>query len=417
MDDRPTKLAKVAALRGRLPHISQSAFVAMLAAAQEPELPCVTRRQDVRDARSAIAQRQTPYGRVHQQLPLPRVGGGVVLLEVQSPWAMLSEMCSVSPCLCLLIRQTLQRTGMPTPDRPWRAVLYSDEVDPGDPLLGKHGREFQACYWSILDLGAAALSHEELWWTVCTPRSRIVAGVLGGMSGVMAAIIRHMFCGTHTPSVAGLHLEMNDGGPPVRLFVRFGMMTGDEAALQAINCTRGASGEMPCMFCCNVKSKRSADAPHDKSGYFVSPTETDLTKLRLHTDESVAAIAHGLQTKFSVQNPSAFKQTQKQIGFSYSLGSILLCPVLATIYKPISATVYDWLHCLLIDGVLAITMGETMAALREYRLLYSDIADFVGKWRWPARISKRSASGQDCRSWTTPTPTHRRRNVTVVRRI
>jgi hypothetical protein len=78
----------------------------------------------------------------------------------------------------LLIKQTLQRSGPPTPSRPWKLCLYSDEVDPGDPLLGKHARKFQACFWSIIDFGATALSHEELWFTVCVVRSTIVRDVV-----------------------------------------------------------------------------------------------------------------------------------------------------------------------------------------------------------------------------------------------
>jgi hypothetical protein len=397
MADRPAKLAKVAHLRRSLPHMSQSAFVAFLAAARDEPLPMVTRRDDLRSARALIPRRETPYGTVHQTIPLPRddVVGGIFEVEVQSPWPMLHEVCAASPGLSLLIKQTLQRSGAPTPSRPWKVCLYSDEVDPGDPLLGKHARKFQACYWSILDFGAAALSHEELWFTVCTVRATIVKDVVGRMSGVMGALLRHMFCGLHDPKMAGILVHLHGEPNPVRLFIDFGMMTGDEASIQAVNLTRGASGEMPCMFCMNLKSKRSLDLVHDRAGYFVSSTETDLSKIKYHSDETVCAIHSKLQQKHDVEEPGQFVTTQKQLGFTYSIGSILLCPLLKTIYKPVSATVYDWMHCMLLEGVFSITVGEMMAELRPFKVAYQDLGEFVSKWTWPSRISTKAATGKD----------------------
>ena len=173
------------------------------------------------------------------------------------------------------------------------------------------------------------------------------------------------------------------------------MLTGDELSIQQINSTRGASAEMPCMCCMNVKSKWSLDMAHDVSGYFVSSTETDLSKIVLHSDETVRGIAKKLEARHPIETKTKFTVTQKQLGFTYSPGMITLDPALSVIYKPVSALMYDWLHCMLIDGVFAITVGETMAVLRPMGVTYGQIGTFVDKWHWPGRIGQRSVSGAD----------------------
>jgi hypothetical protein len=213
--------------------------------------------------------------------------------------------------------------------------------------------------------------------------------------GVTGALLRHMSCGLHDPKMAGILVHLHGEPHLVRLFFDFGMMTGDEASIQSVNLTRGTSGEMSCMFCMNVKSKRSLDLDHDLADYFVSYTETDLSKIKYHSDETVCAIHIKLQQTHEVQQPRAFVTTQKQLGFSYSIGSILLCPLLKTICKLVSATVYDWMRCILLEGVFSITVGEMMAELRPFKVTYQVLGESVSRWNWLCRISKRAASGKD----------------------
>jgi hypothetical protein len=76
--------------------MSQLAFVAFLTAGRDEPLPTTTWREDLRDVCALIARRETPYGTVHQTIPLPRdvMAGGIFEVEVQSPWPMLHEVCA-----------------------------------------------------------------------------------------------------------------------------------------------------------------------------------------------------------------------------------------------------------------------------------------------------------------------------------
>ena len=50
----------------------------------------------------------------------------------------------------------------PTPARPWNMILYIGEILSGNQLAYKSARKMWCCYWSVLEFGSAALSHEEL---------------------------------------------------------------------------------------------------------------------------------------------------------------------------------------------------------------------------------------------------------------
>ena len=180
MEDRNAKLARVGRLRARLPYMTQSAFAALLAAAREEPLPDISRRDDVREARSRIARSQTPYGEVHMKIQVS-CGRRSMFVEVASPWPLLHVACEKSDGFSKLLLRVMDRRGHPSPSSPYKIGLYSDEITPGDQIMGKHRRKFQAVYWSIMELGAAALSLEENWFTICTMRSTEVRKIEGGM--------------------------------------------------------------------------------------------------------------------------------------------------------------------------------------------------------------------------------------------
>jgi len=174
------------------------------------------------------------------------------------------------------------------------------------------------------------------------------------------------------------------------------MLLADELSLQQVNCTRGASGEMPCPFCMNVKSKRSLDLAHDTSGFFVSIAETDTSKFVLHSDATVRAIMRQLAEEAATcPTAKAFEESQRRCGFTHTMGSILTCPALVNVYLPITHTVYDWMHCVLIDGLFHITLSETMKLLKPLGVRYNEMGEYVKDWVWPKRVGGRSAVGRD----------------------
>jgi hypothetical protein len=158
MADRPAKLARLQSIRSRLPFISQSALSALLQLAANEPIPDASSRSDIRAARDMSVSQGTPYGALHQTITVDGIDGPVQL-EVQHPLAMLYHCCTLSKSFSTFIGQ-LAAARPPTIDRPWRLILYTDEVLPGNQLGYKGARKFWAVYWSIYEFGSSVLSDE-----------------------------------------------------------------------------------------------------------------------------------------------------------------------------------------------------------------------------------------------------------------
>ena len=162
MEDRPTKLARLQSLRDRVPYVSQSALAAILKIAQSEPLP-TGRRNDIKDARDAVALSSTPYGRISQVITLrSATGGSDMSVELQHPFAMFYYCCSTSRALSALVTTCVERHP-PTLSKPWNIIVYTDEISPGNQLGYQNHRKFWAIYWSILEWGPEVLSDEDTW--------------------------------------------------------------------------------------------------------------------------------------------------------------------------------------------------------------------------------------------------------------
>ena len=113
-------------------------------------------------------------------------------IPVANPFALLWK--AVSYCVAFVVFLEKRPLEVPSSmERPWRLILYTDGVTPGDPLTPMNDREFQACYWSFVEMGANALSREESWFTVMTEFETVVSDVSAGLSQLFGGIIKLFF--------------------------------------------------------------------------------------------------------------------------------------------------------------------------------------------------------------------------------
>jgi hypothetical protein len=136
--------------------MSQSALGALLHIAKQEHLPQVSTRKAIREARNKHVTMATPYGPVHQRIDL----GGGVSAEVQHPMAMLYAVSASSPAFAVLLRRALSRFPC-SPVSPWKLILYTDEVSPGNQLAYAHERKTWAWYWSFMEF-EQSLSSEDV---------------------------------------------------------------------------------------------------------------------------------------------------------------------------------------------------------------------------------------------------------------
>ena len=120
----PRKHARLQELRAKLPYVSQSALAAVLKHLTLEDTETASNRDDLRNARDAYARIATPYESTHQSIEVEGCGKNV---EIQHPLAMLYHMSATSPCMARLIRKTAAAIPC-TPEKPWRVLIYFDEV-------------------------------------------------------------------------------------------------------------------------------------------------------------------------------------------------------------------------------------------------------------------------------------------------
>ena len=84
-------------------------------------------------------------------------------ITIVNPCAMLSHLVSTNESFSefLFYKLTEHPCGV---DKPWRIVLYSDEVTFGNQLKPNNQRKVQAIYWSFAKLDAPFLSNEYGWF-------------------------------------------------------------------------------------------------------------------------------------------------------------------------------------------------------------------------------------------------------------
>ena len=148
--ERQQKLRKLSKMRAALPYMSQRAMASMLQYAKEEEIPPATRREDIREARDAMAKIATPFGPLHQTIQV----GDRHVIEVAAHAAVLWH-CSALPGMAPLWERALEFP------RPWHIIFYGDEIGAGNALAHVQNRKSWTIYWSIAEFGPAALSCED----------------------------------------------------------------------------------------------------------------------------------------------------------------------------------------------------------------------------------------------------------------
>ena len=262
-------------------------------------------------ARRDVAEQATPFGNLQQTCKFLDKQGTYIELPIQAPLAMLHFAAEYSPQFAKYITDAFRQRPSSF-DKPWEVVLYCDEVVCGNPLAHKQGRKVQGVYWSLLELGATALSDELCWFEAAAYRTTITSRLLGGMSQVKLQIMR-CFMGTDGPDIRRGVL-LNVGGEPMTIFAKFGFSVADIPALSSVIGCKGASGTKPCPLCKNVVSKRSGLA--DAENGFVCVTSVDTARMKLHTDRSLHSLLLYLRRQSAALNKSDFEALTTMHGYN-----------------------------------------------------------------------------------------------------
>jgi hypothetical protein len=362
---------------GRKRFVSLSALAAVLQELASAEsLPSAISRSSIKRAREAEwAEAQTPYGEV---IGTAEIGndknGNPLSFHVVNPMSNLYYFIRQCPQLQTFMRDKLLETPC-SPQKPWTIVYYGDEVVCGNVLKHENLRKLQAVYWSFKEFGSAALCSEFLWFTLSLNRSHRVQQLTGGMGQYTKHMMLSFGSNSSDKSFQTIGFVCGD----IIIWARIGITVSDEAALKSFLDFKGASGTVPCLECRNCVQHRSAYAKADKTGKLVSIACSDVKLLIRHTDTTLLANIAYLESQKLVLGKGAFDTLCQTLGLNFNPLGVMKCSELMAVYKPIQSLMFDWMHCVLVNGTWNHEVGLLLDRLKkECNIKHEQVNDFFG---------------------------------------
>ena len=342
----------------------------------------VSRRSIERDVEACLRM-PTPYGELLQTVQLPTDDGAGFEWTVVHPAALLNAFCELAPAFSHALHERL-RLYPSTRERPWRIIWYTDEATCGNLLRQDPTRKTWCIYWSFQELGFELLSREHNWFIGAVIRQKNVENISGGMSCVFKHHMKTFFGDDgFDMSTNGITIPGPRGS--TLMWAVLGMTVADEAALKAIWALKGASGMKPCGRCRNMIGLRM--------GFRLEPTSrlvdlrcSDTSRFILHTNESLWECAERLADP-TLRNTDRMEM-EKRLGLNHHPDNVLLDVPLRRVVKPADGLVFDFMHCFLVNGVVAMEIHLFLATCRDAGVAtYRAVHQFLRVWNWPAAVA------------------------------
>jgi len=164
-----------------VPHVSQSALSKICTEIKEHGMPDLTSRADMLRGAELCLQDRNSYGDLLQDIELIGKNGKPVQSIAVNLASYLSAAFSQGGSYTDLVVQTLAKKPS-LPDDAWRLIIYSDEIDAGDPVAPRgHTKKLWAIYFSFVEFGPLILSQEEAWLTIRAERTIEVDAMSAGL--------------------------------------------------------------------------------------------------------------------------------------------------------------------------------------------------------------------------------------------
>ena len=383
--DKRRKLLDLEAMRRRLPHVSQRGLASTLKDIKKHGLPELDDTRDLRAAREMLMNEKTPYGPISVEKEVPASGGGSVRIRMASPLALLFFMFfNCAPFASFLEERLVECPS--SYEAPWNLILYCDEVHPGDQLGGKKLRKFHAIYLSFKEFGMAALSHEDMWFTIATVRTQIVNQIPGGMSKVFSIVLRELFV---DGPLADIGLVLQHADRTHRFFAKLGYFIQDGAAHKQTWHCKGDAGCKLCVLCRNIFSEAS-EVVGEEDEQLLRCNAKKYTDLDLANSDDLRYAVRRLNAlhddpAFDVDE---FETREKALGFRWSPYNLLGDPDMDPYLDVPNQFFHDWMHMIFVGGLFNLTLHYFLEAIREETKsnVYSNLHGYISRWRWPIRL-------------------------------
>ena len=178
--ERKAKLRKLNDFRRAVPFVSQNALEAIFELVQKDGLPELHLKKHMHEATEVVLAEHSQYGELVTTQTLVGTNGVNTECVAVNPLSYMHAAVSQGGSYTELVCRTLEKKGC-SPEKPWQLIVYTDEIDPGDPVAPRgHTRKVWSFYFAFVEFGMRALSKEEAWLTCEIERTcdveRIAAG-------------------------------------------------------------------------------------------------------------------------------------------------------------------------------------------------------------------------------------------------
>ena len=231
--------------------------------------------------------------------------------------------------------------------------------------------------WSFLEFPAWLRQDVAGWFLFGIIRSKDAMDIPGGLTVVIAAVLRQFVVGPASFPDAGVALNLL--GRSHRVYARMGRFPSDGGALQYAFGWFGAGSIRCCLKCRNCVKRGSDLELHDpgtrsivcsRIGEFVVNSDADLLRI-----QDVLAALHRMPNVRATE----FREHEKVMGFHYYSGSWLQAPELRRYIEPLSMARFDAMHVYFSDGLYDREMACLMPVLESaFCIRLSDLLEHSG---------------------------------------
>ena len=380
--ERATKQRKLNDFRQGLPHCSQTALSAILHKVKTQGLPEVVSQKDIKASSCQLLENLDWYGPLWQHSEAFTNQGKSVHLAHFNALSLVAGLFNAGGCFTHLVKR-LHTTCPTSTTKPWRMVLYSDEVHPGNQL-SSGSKKCWAIYMSFLEFGKD-LHQEELWLPLFVCRSSVVGQLAGSIGQVFKLLLEAMLTNPAGNPQVGLRLKGPDGQHLV-LYWTLSMFLQDGSAQKFTYSNKQDSGCRVCMLCKNIFLSKAIPLG-DEGGEEAQPTLANFIKvkdLQVASDTELLDSWQRMQKRFGEVSKSDFKTWCKVAGLDYTPHALLLSPILNELglLKPSTQYCHDIMHCLCSKGALSYVIFWTLAAACESGMttVWEDLLAYLQLW-------------------------------------
>lgn len=368
-----------------VPGITDSALQRMLVKLRQ--FPEILEQDNVRTARGQAYLNM--FSEVASQVQLPMSDG------TESSWH-LGRLQLLLPLFVskhaefkeLFHAQLLERPS--TFERPWRLIVYNDEVVPGNVIKPDNLRKFVIFYCSFLEFDQA-LRSELAWLPIAVLRSQRLKDVDGRLATVCKVLMQQCFLGSEGLDTEGCTIPF---AKPLLFFAKFHNLLCDESAIAASLGCKGHAGLRPCILCKNCVMKGSELDVADGTGYLVSICVSDIEQFDPATDADLWHLADMLLDAKDRVSKKEFDRLEKATGLNCVKHGLLFCEPLRKHVPVASTTTFDTMHNFFSHGIAALEVNLFVTWLgQEFKIGFREVHTFCcADWKMRSRGNVQSVA-------------------------